>query len=202
MIFLIDHYDSFVHNLARYFELLGCETTVQRYRDDIICDIDANRVSGIVLSPGPKAPQDVPHSIEVVRQFSGRIPILGVCLGHQCIAEAYGGKTAQSATPVHGESSDITHSSQGLFEGLPPSFRVGRYHSLVCSLTGASDLTVTAQNAAQIIMGMQHKTLPVYGVQFHPESILTEHGLDLLRNFVNITTDYKPSETSLMERKL
>lgn len=186
MILLLDNYDSFVHNLARYLRRLGCETKVVR-SDEVDAETCLRwEPSGIVLSPGPKGPQDTGCCIEVVRQATLKLPILGVCLGHQTIAAAYGGTVGQCG-PMHGMSSQLTHVGQGIFRGLPSPMRVGRYHSLaVLSEDFPSCLRVTASAEDGTIMGIEHREYPVFGVQFHPESVLTEQGTSLLRNFVSL----------------
>ena len=186
MVILIDNYDSFVHNLARYIGCLGFERVV--YRNDAlsVTQLAALNPSHLILSPGPGTPFDAGISIAAIQYFTGRIPILGVCLGHQAIAAAFGGQIKRAQRPLHGESSLITHTQQGVFKGLPTPFTVGRYHSLIaCPETLPSVLSITAYSAEQEIMALAHKTFPVYGVQFHPESILTEHGEGLLRNFLS-----------------
>ena len=186
MILLIDNYDSFVHNLARYFNRLGPETRV--VRNDAI---DAQRIrrlgpSAIVISPGPCTPNEAGCSLAVVRDLSGEIPILGVCLGHQAIGAAFGGRIVRAPQPVHGRSSLITHPSRGLFAGLPSPLPVGRYHSLVVAEPLPSELEVIARGQDGIVMALAHRRHPTFGVQFHPESILTEGGYDLLANFLRV----------------
>jgi len=185
MILLIDNFDSFVHNLARYFQRLGQQTLV--VRNDAVDPAAIERLApaAIVLSPGPCTPAEAGCSLDVVRHFTGRLPILGVCLGHQTIAAALGGRIVRAAKPVHGRASPITHDSDGLFAGLPSPFRVGRYHSLVVDpQTLPASLTVTARADDGAIMAFAHREHPVVGVQFHPESILTEHGLEILAAFL------------------
>jgi len=191
MILLIDNYDSFVHNLARYVGMLGRERKVVRNDAVSLASLALDPPEAIILSPGPCTPSEAGLSNEIVRQFGGRIPILGVCLGHQCIAEVYGGRVMRAPHPVHGKASLIEHNADGLFMGLPNPLRATRYHSLVAHIPGNSPLTVTAQTEDdRIVMAFQHKTHPVYGVQFHPESCLTEHGIDLLRNFVRLADEW------------
>lgn len=184
MILLIDNYDSFAHNLARYVRMLG--ENVQVERNDILSvdDVRAMAPRSIILSPGPCAPAQAGICVDLVRELGLETPILGVCLGHQCINEAYGGKTVHAPAPVHGRASAITHDGTGIFANIPSPFNAGRYHSLACELNAASPLKVTARSADGVIMGFSHATHPVHGVQFHPESILTEHGMRLLENFV------------------
>lgn len=184
MILLIDNYDSFAHNLARYVRLLG--EPVQVERNDILSidDVKTLNPRAIILSPGPCGPAQAGICVDLVRELGRETPILGVCLGHQCINEAYGGKTVHASAPMHGRASAITHDGTGVFAGLPSPFKAGRYHSLACDLNPSSPLRVTARSEDGVIMGFSHATHPVHGVQFHPESILTEHGMTLLQNFV------------------
>lgn len=183
MILIIDNYDSFVHNIARYFVELG--QTVKLRRNDEVSDADLE-VRAIVISPGPCTPQEAGSSLDVVRKFSGRIPILGVCLGHQVIGEVFGGKVVRALHPMHGDSSEIRHDGTGVFEGLPQNFNAGRYHSLIVQGVETTDLRITARSTDGEIMGLAHNSHPTFGVQFHPESILTEHGYDMLRNFLKV----------------
>ncbi len=188
MILVIDNYDSFVHNLARYITLAGAdEVRVVRNDQVSVDEIAALSPAGIVLSPGPCTPAEAGICVEAVQRLGETIPILGVCLGHQAIGEAYGGTTQRSEEPVHGKDCEIIHDGSDIFIGLPRRFRGGRYHSLVTKLPENSPLRVTARNPEGIIMAVQHEKFPVYGVQFHPESVLTEHGLELVRNFVALT---------------
>jgi anthranilate synthase/aminodeoxychorismate synthase-like glutamine amidotransferase len=186
MILLIDNYDSFVYNLARYVRELG-ETPLVRRHDAIgVEEILALRPSHIVISPGPCSPTEAGISTEVVRRIGPSIPILGVCLGHQCIGAAYGGVIQRAGAPMHGKTSRIHHSGKGLFEGLPNPFTATRYHSLViakASLPPSLEVTATSEDGE--IMAVQHVKHPVYGVQFHPESVLTEHGYRLLDHFLH-----------------
>jgi anthranilate synthase/aminodeoxychorismate synthase-like glutamine amidotransferase len=186
MILLIDNYDSFVYNLARYVRELG-ETPVVRRHDAIgIEEILELAPSHIVISPGPCSPREAGISTEVVRRVGPSIPILGVCLGHQCIGEAYGGQILRAASPMHGKTSRISHSGTGLFQGLPNPFTATRYHSLVIGQSSLPrDLRVTATSEDGEIMAVQHVEHPVHGVQFHPESVLTEHGYRLLDHFLH-----------------
>jgi len=181
MILIIDNYDSFVHNVARYFEELG-ERVVVRRNDEI--SRDDLMVKAIVISPGPCAPQQAGQSCDVVREYSGKIPILGICLGHQVIGDVFGDVVKRAQRPLHGDSSEIIHDGTGLFKDLPERFSAGRYHSLIVDVQAGSPLDVTARSEDGEVMGLQHRNHPTFGVQFHPESILTEHGHDLLRNFL------------------
>ncbi len=195
MVLIIDNYDSFVHNLARYFELAGMEN-YEIVRNDAITikEIKAKAPSAIILSPGPCAPQQAGICIDAIKAFGASIPILGVCLGHQAIGEAYGGTTLEAQEHIHGKATAITHDKTGLFKGLPSPLTVGRYHSLVTELPEGTRLKITARKDDGMIMAMQHETHPVYGVQFHPESILTEHGLEIIGNFVKIAQAYSKSK--------
>jgi anthranilate synthase/aminodeoxychorismate synthase-like glutamine amidotransferase len=186
MILLIDNYDSFVYNLARYVQELGEEPLVRRHDAIGVDEILALAPSHIIISPGPCSPNEAGISTEVVRRVGQRIPILGVCLGHQCIGAAYGGEIVRAGTPMHGKTSRIHHSGTGLFAGLPNPFTATRYHSLViapASIPSCLRVTATAEDGE--IMAVQHIEHPVHGVQFHPESVLTEHGYRLLDHFLH-----------------
>jgi para-aminobenzoate synthetase component II len=183
MILIVDNYDSFVHNIARYFIELGAEVNVRR--NDEVSDKDF-KAKAIVVSPGPCAPKEAGQSLEIVKAQAERLPLLGICLGHQVIGEAFGGKVVRAKTPMHGDYSLVRHSGEGVFAGLPQQLTVGRYHSLIVENVEETPLKVTAWSEDGEIMGLQHKTLPVFGVQFHPESILTEHGYDMLGNFLKV----------------
>jgi anthranilate synthase/aminodeoxychorismate synthase-like glutamine amidotransferase len=182
---LIDNYDSFVYNLVQELGELGAEPVV--FRNDAL-DMDAIRAAapdGIVISPGPGRPESAGISMEVISTFGGQIPILGVCLGHQCIGEVYGARTVSAPTLMHGKTSEIHHDSTGVFAGLPDPFVATRYHSLVVEPASVPDvLEVTATTSDGVVMGLRHRTLAVEGVQFHPESILTPSGPTLLKNFL------------------
>lgn len=187
MILLIDNYDSFVHNLARYVRRLGQETQVVRNDAITVDEIRRLAPAAIVLSPGPCTPNEAGCSLDVVRQLSREVPILGVCLGHQTIAAAFGAKVVRAPQPVHGRSSLVRHASQGVFAGIPNPMTVGRYHSLIVaedSLPG--ELAVTARTDDGVVMALAHRQLPIVGVQFHPESILTSGGYELLANFLKL----------------
>ena len=187
MILLIDNYDSFVHNLARYFRRLGKETHVVRNDSINVAAIRKLQPQAIVLSPGPCTPAEAGCSLDIVREFGGVIPLLGVCLGHQAIGAALGGKIIRAKQPMHGRTSAIQHSRAGLFENLPAPLTVGRYHSLVIdpeSLSPALQVTATTKDGT--IMAIAHRTQPTFGVQVHPESILTEGGYQLLATFLRL----------------
>ena len=185
-VLLIDNYDSFAHNLARYLRELG--QTVEVCRNDAIGldAIAAARPDRIVISPGPCRPEQAGISLEVVRRFAGEIPLLGVCLGHQCIAQAFGGQVLRAERVMHGKTSAVTHEGRGLFAGIPSPFRATRYHSLVAEPGSLpAELAITARSDDGVIMAISHRKLSVAGVQFHPEAVLTEHGYRLLRNFLD-----------------
>jgi para-aminobenzoate synthetase component II len=183
MILIIDNYDSFVHNIARYFVELG--EKVEVVRNDEVEDSHL-KAKAIVISPGPCTPKEAGVSLQVIRDYSGQLPILGVCLGHQAIGQVFGGKVVRAKHPMHGDYSAITHDGSGVFEGVPQNMHVGRYHSLVVEDVDASDLRVTARSEDGAIMGLTHKTHPTFGVQFHPESILTTHGYEMFKNFLKV----------------
>ncbi len=187
MILLIDNYDSFVHNLARYVGELGRDRRVVRNDAITIDEISAFAPQAIIISPGPCTPNEAGISIDVVRQLGGRTPILGVCLGHQCIGQVYGGEVKRAQRPVHGSTSLIHHNGESLFEGLPNPLQAARYHSLIVELPDDSELDVTATSENGEIMAVTHRRHPVFGVQFHPESVLTEHGHAQLANFFRFT---------------
>ena len=185
MLLLIDNYDSFTYNLFQYLSELGEEVMVVRNDKTTLEEIDRIKPQGIVISPGPSTPLRAGISNDVVRHFGSRLPILGVCLGHQCVGYSYGGSIGQAERIMHGKSSLIYHNSQGVLAGLPNPFSAIRYHSLVVRREGLPDcLEVTAWTGDDTIMGLQHRQYPVEGVQFHPESFMTEVGKDLLKNFL------------------
>ncbi len=187
MILLIDNYDSFVYNLSRYLEELGCPTQVVRNDRISVDEVRALRPEAVVLSPGPGTPQQAGICIELVRALSSSIPILGVCLGHQAIAEAYGASVVRAQEPVHGRTSLIHHQGTRLFAGLPNPFTATRYHSLVVvEATLPNCLVISARTDDGVPMAVEHGTRPVMGVQFHPESVLTQSGHRLLANFLEI----------------
>ncbi|HEY1900560.1 MAG TPA: aminodeoxychorismate/anthranilate synthase component II [Steroidobacteraceae bacterium] len=182
---LIDNYDSFTYNLVQYLGEMGQEVRVVRNDELPAAEIAALAPSHIVISPGPCTPNEAGISLEVIETYAGKIPILGVCLGHQAIGQAFGGKVVRAARVMHGKTSPISHDGKGLFTGLPNPFEATRYHSLLIERASVPDcLDVTAETAENEIMAVRHKTLPVEGVQFHPESFLTISGKDLLRNFI------------------
>jgi anthranilate synthase/aminodeoxychorismate synthase-like glutamine amidotransferase len=187
MILLIDNYDSFVFNLARYFREMGQETAVVRNDRIGVAEIERLRPAAIVLSPGPCTPNEAGVCVEVVRALSKTFPMLGVCLGHQAIAAAFGGKVVRAAEPMHGRASPIHHDGAGLFEDLPNPVSATRYHSLIVdAATLPRELAITARTPDGVPMALAHRALPILGVQFHPESVLTDCGHRLLRNFLRI----------------
>lgn len=183
MLLIIDNYDSFVYNLARYAVELGFEILVKRCDEISISEIATLPVSHLILSPGPGEPKSAGISIDCIAHFADKFPILGVCLGHQAIAEAFGGKVIRAPKPMHGKTDNVFHNGQSIFQGISNPMQVGRYHSLVVSDL-PSCLEVTATNESGVIMAIEHQSLPTYGVQFHPESVLTPEGKKLLHNFL------------------
>ncbi|MFZ5531986.1 MAG: anthranilate synthase component II [Pseudomonadota bacterium] len=190
MILMIDNYDSFTYNLVQYLGELGCEVAVHRNDQITLEQIAAFAPSHIVISPGPCTPNEAGVSVPLIHRFAGHIPILGVCLGHQSIGQAFGARVVHAKRLMHGKTSEVYHTGQGVFRGLPSPFTATRYHSLVVdpdSLPPCLEVTawtLEVDGSREEIMGLRHRTLAVEGVQFHPESILTEHGHDLLRNFL------------------
>ena len=186
MLLMIDNYDSFTYNLVQYLGELGEEVKVVRNDDLGVDAIEQLAPERIVLSPGPCTPNEAGVSLAVIERFKGRVPILGVCLGHQAIGQAFGGKVVRAKTLMHGKVSRVHHSGEGVFRGLPTPYDATRYHSLAIERASCPDeLEVTAWTEDGEIMGVRHRSLPVEGVQFHPESILTQHGHALLRNFLS-----------------
>jgi anthranilate synthase component 2 len=188
MLLMIDNYDSFTYNLVQYFGQLGEDVAV--YRNDRITleEIEHLSPERIVISPGPCSPNEAGISVSAIRHFAGKIPLLGVCLGHQAIGAAFGGNVVRSSFLMHGKTSPIFHNGKGLFQGLPNPFEATRYHSLIVERSSLPDcLEVTAWVENEEIMGLAHRELPVWGIQFHPESILTVGGMDLLRNFLEMS---------------
>ncbi|TCT07299.1 aminodeoxychorismate/anthranilate synthase component II [Paralcaligenes ureilyticus] len=187
MLLMLDNYDSFTYNLVQYFGELGEEVKVIRNDQATVAEIAALKPGRICVSPGPCSPAEAGISVELIQYFAGKVPILGVCLGHQAIGAAYGGKIVRAQHIMHGKTSPVTHTGTDVFKDLPSPYTVTRYHSLAIERASLPDcLEVTAQTEDHEIMGVRHKTLPVYGVQFHPESILSEHGHALLRNFLTL----------------
>ena len=188
MVLVIDNYDSFTYNLVQYLGELGAKVVVRRNDEATIGDLRALAHSRVVISPGPGRPEQAGVSLEVIKEFGPRMPLLGVCLGHQAIGLAFGGEVVRAPQPIHGKTSTVEHTGVGVFAGLSSSFQAGRYHSLVVAeRTLPSDLEVTARTKEDgLIMGLRHKTMPIHGVQFHPESVLTNEGRRILRNFLEM----------------
>lgn len=183
-VLLIDNYDSFTYNLAQYLGELGADLTVRRNDEITLEEITALNPTHIVISPGPGDPNDGGISLETISTFAGKTPMLGVCLGHQCIGAAFGGVVRRAPRLMHGKTSPVHHDRRGLFSGIPSPFNATRYHSLIVEEPLPDMLTVTAFTTEGEVMALRHKSLPVFGVQFHPESILTEYGKDILKNFL------------------
>jgi len=188
---MIDNYDSFTYNLVQYLGELGEDVLVRRNDEISIVEIEVLAPKRIVISPGPCSPSEAGISVAAIEKFAGKIPLLGVCLGHQSIGQAFGGKIVHAKTLMHGKTSQVTHTNRGIFAGLPSPYRATRYHSLVIERESCPDcLEITAWTDDGEIMGVRHKTLPIEGVQFHPESIMTEHGHALLKNFLKNTESF------------
>ncbi|CAN5298241.1 MAG: anthranilate synthase component II [Acidimicrobiia bacterium] len=184
-VLMIDNYDSFTYNLVHQFEMLGARVDVVRNDAVTVDQAAASAPAALVISPGPGTPDDAGVSVDLVRALAGTTPILGVCLGHQAIVAAFGGRIGPARSLVHGKASAITHDGEGVYRGLPPEIEVGRYHSL--AVTGLPDaLAVTSRTADGEVMGVRHRTLPVEGVQFHPESVLTPYGGSMIRSFIEM----------------
>lgn len=187
MLLMLDNYDSFTYNLVQYFGELGQEVVVRRNDQITLDEVQALNPARICVSPGPKSPADAGLSVALIQHFAGKLPIFGVCLGHQAIGHAFGGRIVRAQEIMHGKVSPITHQGTDLFKGLPSPFNVTRYHSLAIERASLPDcLEITAQTDDGEIMGVRHRELPVYGVQFHPESVLSEHGHALLKNFLDL----------------
>ena len=187
MLLVIDNYDSFTYNLVQYLGELGEQIEVRRNNEVTVEEIEKIKPERIVISPGPGTPDDAGVSLEVIKSFAGRIPILGVCLGHQAIGQAFGGRVVRAPELMHGKASEICHDGKTVFAGLEDHFNAGRYHSLIVERQSLPDcLEISAFTTGDIIMGLRHRELKVEGVQFHPESILTEDGKALLANFLKL----------------
>jgi anthranilate synthase component 2 len=194
MILLIDNYDSFTFNLVHYLGGLGAKVVVHRNDKISVEGAIASEPDAIVLSPGPCTPDDAGICLGLIAKAAARIPILGVCLGHQAIGQAFGGQVVRAPVPVHGKLSRIEHGADGIFRGINGAFQATRYHSLIVNrINLPQDLVITAETGNHLIMGLRHKTLPVHGVQFHPESIASEHGHLMLRNFLDIAAHWNAS---------
>lgn len=187
MLLVIDNYDSFTYNLVQYFGELGADLLVKRNDEVSIAEIEALKPERICVSPGPCSPKEAGISNEVIRTFGPRLPLFGVCLGHQCIGDVFGGEVVRAGRLMHGKTSPILHKGEGVFAGLPNPFDATRYHSLLVRRESLPDcLEITAETAEGEIMGLRHKEYPIHGVQFHPESILTVEGKKLLQNFLRV----------------
>ncbi len=186
MILIIDNYDSFVHNLARYVREAGADARVLRNDAATVGTCLDAAPRGVILSPGPKTPRDAGICLELIAALPVETPLLGVCLGHQCLAEAFGGETVRADAPLHGEASTIRHNGAGLFEGVPSPMPAGRYHSLIAKPGAGAPLIETAWTEDRTVMGLSHKIRPWHGVQFHPESVLTPHGRTIIANFLSM----------------
>ncbi|WP_294532496.1 aminodeoxychorismate/anthranilate synthase component II [uncultured Rhodoblastus sp.] len=198
---LIDNYDSFTFNLVHYLGALGAKVKVVRNDQASVAEIIGEEPGCIVLSPGPCTPREAGICLDLIREASPKIPILGVCLGHQAIGEVFGGEVVRAPTPVHGKVAEIFHEGETLFHGLPSPFKATRYHSLVVRRdTVPKALSVTAQTSDGLIMGLSHITRPVHGVQFHPESIASEHGHALLRNFLDLAKGWNAARRDLQRQ--
>jgi anthranilate synthase/aminodeoxychorismate synthase-like glutamine amidotransferase len=191
MIFVLDNYDSFTYNLVQYIGELGGEIVVRRNDQTTVGEIEAMRPDRILLSPGPCTPQEAGISIDVIRHFAGKVPLLGVCLGHQAIGAAFGGNVVRAANLMHGKTSSVEHDGKTIFRDIPSPMTATRYHSLIVEekgLPGELEVSATCRDrdGTRVIMGLRHRKLPVEGVQFHPESVLTEAGKQLVQNFLRL----------------
>ncbi len=185
MLLIIDNYDSFTYNLVQYFGQLGAEILVRRNDEISLAEIEQLKPERICISPGPGRPESAGISCDLIREWGPRVPVLGVCLGHQCIGQVFGGEVVRAPAALHGKTSEIAHADTGVFRGLAQPFSATRYHSLVVGPESVPDsLEVTAHSEDGVIMGLRHRDFPIHGVQFHPESILTSEGLKLLGNFL------------------
>ena len=190
MFLLLDNYDSFTYNLRHYLGELGAEVEVRRNDAISANEAVALGAEGIVISPGPCDPDRAGICLDVVEKAAGRLPVLGVCLGHQCIGQAFGGKVVLAPSPMHGKISDITHTASGVLSGIPSPFKATRYHSLTLERESLPDcLEITAESDDGVIQGIAHRELPIHGVQFHPESIASEHGHQLIQNFLDLARE-------------
>ena len=191
MLLMIDNYDSFVYNLVRYFEELGEEIIIYRNDKITIKDIESMNIDGIVISPGPKSPNEAGLSLDIIDKFKEKLPILGICLGHQCIGHYFNAVVKKGNEPVHGKMFNITHNNKGIFEEVKNPLRVTRYHSLIVDKENFPDsLEIISETEDNRIMGIKHKEYPIDGVQFHPEAEMTEEGHKILNNFIKITKEF------------
>ncbi len=201
MIVLIDNYDSFAFNLVHYLGELGADVVVHRNDKVSVAEVLAGGPDAIVLSPGPCTPNEAGVCLDLIEQASASIPMLGVCLGHQAIGQAFGGSVVRAPMPVHGKLSEIRHEGAGVFRGINRPFQATRYHSLVVDRNDLpEELDVTAETADRLVMGLAHKTLPVHGVQFHPESIASEHGHLILKNFLDLAAAWNARSRTSAKR--
>ena len=189
MVFVLDNYDSFTYNLVQYLGELGAQVTVARNDQTTVAEIGAQNPSHILVSPGPCTPQEAGISIDVIRHFAGKVPVLGVCLGHQAIGAAFGGQVVRAPNLMHGKTSSVEHDGKSIFRDIPSPMTATRYHSLIVAEKGLpADLEISAtcrdRDGSRVIMGLRHRKFPVEGVQFHPESVLTDQGKQLVRNFL------------------
>ena len=189
MVLVIDNFDSFTYNLVQYLGMLGVDVRVRRNNEVSPADVVDLAPSHVVLSPGPGRPEEAGAMLDILKSISPQTPLLGVCLGHQAIGLAFGGRVIRAPMPIHGKTSVITHDGQTIFRGWPSEAQVGRYHSLIVEAESMpADLEITARTKADgLVMGLRHRTRPIFGVQFHPESVLTSDGLQLLRNFLEVS---------------
>lgn len=196
MLLMIDNYDSFVFNLVRYINEIGEEIIIYRNDEITIEDIKKLEIDGIIISPGPKSPKDAGISLDIIHNFKGIKPILGICLGHQTIGHYFGGNIIKGKEPVHGKISYVKHNNKDLFYNIKNPLRVTRYHSLIIDKESlGEELEITSYLDDGVIMGIKHKNYPIFGVQFHPEAEMTEEGHQILRNFINITKEFKEKNT-------
>jgi len=202
MVVLIDNYDSFTFNLVHYMGGLGADVAVHRNDKVTVKDVLANKPDAIVLSPGPCTPNEAGICLDLIKQAAPSIPILGVCLGHQAIGQAFGGAVVRAPSPVHGKLSEVRHQGAGVFRGINGSFKATRYHSLVVERDSLPEaLTVTAETDDRLVMGLSHQTLAVHGVQFHPESIASEHGHLILKNFLDLAAQWNARRQKRIEAR-
>ena len=197
-VLVIDNYDSFTFNLVQYLRELGATVTVERNDALSIADIARSNPAAIVMSPGPRTPEDAGICVDLVRELGSSVPMLGVCLGHQAIGQAFGGKVVRAAVPVHGKLSDVHHSNSGVFHGINGPFKATRYHSLVVERASMpAELIANAETDDHLVMGLMHESLPMHGVQFHPESIASEHGHLVLKNFLDLAAAWNAQHGKL-----
>ncbi len=189
MLLVIDNYDSFTYNLVQYLGELGADMKISRNDEITVNEIEELKPERILISPGPGTPDSAGITLDTIARFAGKLPILGVCLGHQAIGQHFGGKVSRAPEPVHGKPVEVTHDGRSIFEGLPGKFNAGRYHSLIVEREGMPDcLEISAESPDGLVMALRHRELAIEGVQFHPESILTEHGKQMLKNFLELGT--------------